>query len=302
MNNTTITPKKVKEGFIGQKMIVLPPDIKKKVTKSDCTKQFYLTNIGFYPQATYHDRERRGGCGQYILLYCISGSGEIFVHGKTILLTPNTYYIIEKHVPHHYKSSMNDPWTIYWAHFIGEYADLLFERYREIKQEPVNVAYDEKRIAEFEAVFNILENSFEERSIEIFNIKFMAFIASLIYLKEIDPSLHDDDVINNSISYMKANLNRFFSVEDLASKQNLSVSHYSRLFRSRTGNSPIQYFNHLKIQRSCQYLYFSDRNIKEICSELGFDDPYYFSRLFKKLMGMSPAHYKNHYKKNEIIQ
>jgi AraC-like DNA-binding protein len=33
-------------------------------------------------------------------------------------------------------------------------------------------------------------------------------------------------------------------------------------------------------------------NIKEICKEVGFEDPYYFSRMFKKQIGISPMQYK----------
>ena len=96
---------------------------------------------------------------------------------------------------------------------------------------------------------------------------------------------------------MKENLNAVYSVQELANKQHSSVSHYSRLFQKKIGSSPIYYFNQLKIQRSCGYLYLTDKTIKEICKELGFNDPYYFSRLFKKVMGISPAKYKMKYKK-----
>jgi AraC family transcriptional regulator of arabinose operon len=103
----------------------------------------------------------------------------------------------------------------------------------------------------------------------------------------------EDDAITHSIRFMKENIRQLFTVENLARQQNLSVSHYTRLFKAKTGYTPIQYFNQLKIQLSCQYLYFSDRKIKEICNEIGFVDQYYYSRLFRKMMGISPAKYKS---------
>lgn len=296
-NTLNAVAKKIKEGFIGQKMIVLPPNIKKSVVKADLIKRFYLTAIGFYPHADFHDRERKSGCSQYILLYCIKGSGNIWLPDKSIAIKPNTFFIIPKNVPHHYKSSPSDPWTIYWVHFVGDNADLLYNRFGEKKADDFSIPYDERRILEFEEIFNLLENSFEMRDLEIINIKLQNYVSSFIYYKEINPSLQDDDVVNSSIAFMKKNINNLYSVEEFAEQQLLSVSHYSRLFRKKTGSSPNLYFNQLKIQKSCQYLYFSDRNIKEICVELGFDDPYYFSRLFKKMMGISPAKYKNQHKK-----
>ncbi|HVS95503.1 MAG TPA: helix-turn-helix transcriptional regulator, partial [Puia sp.] len=55
---------------------------------------------------------------------------------------------------------------------------------------------------------------------------------------------------------------------------------------------PIEYFNHLKIQKACQYLLHTELRIKEIACKLGFEDPFYFSRMFHKLMGMSPNQYR----------
>ena len=290
--------KKIKEGFIGQRMIVLPPNVKKQVVKNELIKRCYLTAVGFYPRAVNHDRERKTGSPQYILLYCVEGTGYIHIQGVEIILTPNSYFIIPKNVSHHYRSSIENPWSIYWVHFMGESADLLYRRFVEQNQPgKVVIPYEEKRIFAFNEIYDLAENSFDTREIEICNIKLLDFISSFIFHKEINPSLQEKDVITDSINFMKNNLHQNISLEELADRQHLSVSHYCRLFAAKTGRSPHQYFNQLKIWQSCQYLYFSDRNIKEICNELGFDDPYYFSRLFKKMMGISPAKYKNQHKK-----
>lgn len=283
---------------MGQKMIVLPPNIKRTVLKTELIKRFYVTAIGFYPHAAFHNRERKLGCSQYILLYCTAGVGTVVVKGKSFNLTPNHFIILPRNVPHMYNSSQDDPWTIYWVHFMGDHADLLYSRYIETKPEPVFVAYDERKINEFQFNFNLLENSFAPRDLEIANIKLQEYISGFIYAKEINPSGLENDKISDSIAFMKKNIHQPYTVLQLAKQQHLSITQYSRIFRAKTGSSPNQYFNELKIQKSCQFLYFSDRSIKEICAELGFDDPFYFSRLFKKLMGLSPSKYKNQHKKS----
>jgi len=184
------------------------------------------------------------------------------------------------------------------VNYTEESTDQLYQRYAERDQPgKVMIPHEEKRILAFNEIYDLVENSFDTREIEISNIKLLDFVSSFIFHKEINPSLQGTDVITASINFMKNNLHQNISLEELADRQRLSVSHYCRLFAAKTGRSPHQYFNQLKIWQSCQYLYFSDRNIKEICAELGFDDPYYFSRLFKKLMGISPANYKNQHKR-----
>jgi AraC-like DNA-binding protein len=55
---------------------------------------------------------------------------------------------------------------------------------------------------------------------------------------------------------------------------------------------PLDYFIHLKLQKACLLLFSTDRKVRTIAEELGYDDPYYFSRLFKKYMKSSPEIYR----------
>ena len=82
------------------------------------------------------------------------------------------------------------------------------------------------------------------------------------------------------------------TLDNIAQSTNLSTSFFSRKFRQDTGYAPIEYFNHLRIQKACQLLHFSDLRINEVAVSTGIDDPFYFSRLFKKQMGVSPAEYR----------
>lgn len=298
MENLTEDKKKVKEGFVGQKMIVLPPDIKRLVTKNPLIKDLYVTAIGYYPKANHHDRERKNGSPQHILLYCIEGNGYIHIGRKKHELKPNSYFIIPKGVPHHYGTTNSDPWSIYWIHFSGEHSNILYSRYtRDSEPEVQVIPYDEHRVKLFDLIFTMLERNYSIRNIELINIKLLEYLSSFIYHEEMYPSFYTSDHINNSIEFMKKNLHSSYNIQELAEKLNYSVSHYSALFKKKTGFSPIHYYIHLKIQKSCQYLYFTDMNIKEICSKIGFEDPYYFSRMFKKVMGSSPAKYRSHHKK-----
>lgn len=297
MENLTVTEKKVKEGFIGQKMIVLPPNIKKSLIKNPLIRNFYLTAIGYYPHAKYHNRERKQGSSEYILLYCIEGKGDIVLGDKKYDLSPNTFFIIPNATPHKYQSSISDPWSIYWIHFTGDFSDLLFSRYTNNNAPEISpIPYDEKRIDSFNQIFSILKNSFDTREIEILNIKTFELISSLIYYKNTNPTFFNKDSVAQSIEFMKKNINKTLTIEQLARQQKFSISYYSKIFKAKTGSSPIQYFNELKIQNSCQYLYFTDNTIKEICTDLGMNDPYYFSRLFKNLMGISPEKYRKMHK------
>ncbi|WP_162558715.1 helix-turn-helix domain-containing protein [Robertkochia solimangrovi] len=104
------------------------------------------------------------------------------------------------------------------------------------------------------------------------------------------------DTVGQSIAFMNQQISQTLKVEDLAGERSLSVSRYSEIFKKKTGFSAIHYFNKLKIEKSCQYLYFTDMTVKEVSQLFGFDDPYYFTRLFKKVMGIPPSQYRYLYK------
>jgi len=73
------------------------------------SKQLYITDIGYYPEAKFHFRERKTGCRQYILIYCVDGKGWISVNGKEHKVGKNMFFIIPLGVPHSYGSNDSEP-------------------------------------------------------------------------------------------------------------------------------------------------------------------------------------------------
>ena len=282
------------EGFIGQKRIVLPPDIQLKQAASKLIQQLFITAIGYYPNAKHHQIHRPNGAPDYIFIYCETGEGTINIAGTQYVLTPNTFLIIPKQTAHLYMSSEASPWTIYWAHFNGAFARILYNRSlgpgKQIRINPF--AFNEQIFQLFDQTLSMLEHNYTTAQLEVTNLNFLHFLSRFVYHEQIYHTIYDNDYVSLAIRFMKENLSQSLTLSDLAKKSDLSASHFSLLFRKKMGVAPIHYFNQLKIQKSCQYLYFTKSSIKDICQQLGFDDPYYFSRLFKKCMGVSPYHYR----------
>lgn len=82
------------------------------------------------------------------------------------------------------------------------------------------------------------------------------------------------------------------SREVLAGVAGMSVWHYSRVFKNRTGISPMEYVNNIRMDRAKEMLLVPGQTIKHIASQVGFQDEFYFSRKFKKYVGVSPSTYQ----------
>lgn len=115
-------PEQKKEDFAGQKMIVLPERIINQLVNNDITRYLYVTDIGYFPEAGGHFRQRSQGSMSNILIYCTSGSGWVSVDGKRETMTKDQYCFIPAGMPHTYAADRDDPWTIYWVHYSGAHA------------------------------------------------------------------------------------------------------------------------------------------------------------------------------------
>ena len=291
---------RIKDGFMGQKMIVLPKKVKNDAKRNPLVQTLFLTDIGFFPRARHHFRERKSGGKEYILIYCIEGNGIIEVYNQRHKVLPNTFYIIPPETPHSYKAVADDPWSIYWLHFRGAHAAHFYNRVC-VNGRPVvrDAPFDERRVALFDKIISILEEGFTNDHLEHVNLTLWQIFTSLIFpdrmLATVSLDLNDD-LINKTIKFLKNNIECRLGIDEITSATNCFGSHFFALFKKGTGYSPIQYFNQLKIQKGCQYLSFTDLSIKELSSKIGFDDPFYFSRLFRKTMGVSPIEYRNRYR------
>ncbi|MFI1773142.1 AraC family transcriptional regulator [Thalassobellus citreus] len=282
----------LKEGFLGQRIIILPNEVKSRLKNNTITSNFHISDIGYFPKASNHFRKRKKDHGTYIFIYCVEGTGWVKTDGVKTIISPNQYIIIPKHLAHTYKSDKTDPWSIYWMHFDGKIAETLYNKYRPNKNE--TISFDSDRIKLFNQIFEILNNTYLEAQLEYANILSLNFISAFIY-NNIDATVNinkRDNLVGSITAFLNNNLGKSLKAEDIAKAFNLSTSYTQTLFKKGTGYSLIHFFNLKKTQKACEYLNYTNLSIKEISIKLGFKDPLYFSRLFKNYMGVSPKTYK----------
>nr|WP_321453967.1 AraC family transcriptional regulator [uncultured Carboxylicivirga sp.] len=290
---------KREEGFTGQRTFVIPEYILQKIKDDSLSSNLYLTDIGYYPNAEEHYRSRPKGINQFILIYCINGSGWISINSQKIRIHSNQYFIIPANTPHSYASNEHDPWTIYWIHYAGEQAAYFSDNFETAQNIiPSSIDRIEDRLQLFEEILLNLEMGYSFDNVVYANVCLMHFLASIRYLGQFRQfrKSKSKDVIESSILFMKEQIGEKMTLDELAHQANLSTSHYSMIFKKKTQQSPLDYLIQLKIQAACQLLDHSSYNIKQIANQVGYDDAYYFSRIFKKVMNISPREYRNNLK------
>jgi AraC-like DNA-binding protein/quercetin dioxygenase-like cupin family protein len=287
---------KKKEGFDGQKAVIIPRSIlANQCEKSNIIHNLFVTDIGYYPKAVYHHRERPQGAAQHILVYCDRGAGDLTLGTATFQILSGDFFIIPRNTPHVYSADLQNPWTIYWVHFKGSSADAVVDQLmKNINGFKGSIRFMEKSIDLFNEIYRQLERGYSNDNLIYANMCLSHFLTTFIYNHKFEPVEEGQvkDNIDLVIDYMQNNMNKPLRLEQIANFVNLSSSHFSFLFKKKTGYAPMEYFNQLKIQKACQYLLFTNLQIKEIAFKLGVEDPYYFSRLFTNVMGVSPNNYR----------
>lgn len=281
-----------KDGFKDEKYIVIPTESFTPYVEHPLVRAMFLTDVGYFPHAEHHYRERKEGINEYILFYCVDGKGFIELDSSKFELTSKQFFCIPRNTRHLYYADSTDPWSILWVHFKGEntiYYPLHDQQVRELD----NAKTNERLIFLFMQLITVIEQNYTLGNF-IYTSNLLSLILSEIYFREKSSEIDkQNQYLTKVIRYMYENLDKELSLQDLADRMQLSKSYMNSIFKKYAHRSPVDFFIHLKMQQACKYFKMTDMRVFEVSNKLGYVDQYYFSRIFKKVIGVSPREYKS---------
>lgn len=221
-----------------------------------------------------------------------AGHGSQMIDGKAYPFYPGKIVYIPPNTPH--CSNSEDGFTdacVFFRDFtpldkrkIGEFCDDSDGNFLYL----VNLTYDvlQKNVPNAQALANALGDAMYQLLISWNgeNQKNTTFIESF------------QNLLIQNISNVHFDLSK--AIDDTG----FCKGYFRRVFREVTGQSPVKYFNGLRIEYAKRQLaqYHSVFTIREVSAFSGFKDPYHFSKVFKKYENISPTEYVELIKKQEI--
>ena len=293
--------RRLREGFDGQDMFVIPRATLGSVTEHPLIRALYPTDIGWFPEARYHYRRRENGANEDHLMLCVGGHGYVVVEGEKNHLKAGQVLIIPRHQEHVYWAEHDSPWSIYWMHFRGAESASYVERSPGPgRTAPVDPDTQGEAVRLFRDCLDTIGEGFTLPNLVYASQSARHILSLLLFRNRAYPMEQRTGEIGHSLAstleFMLENISEPLRLEDFARQAGLSVSYFSEQFREQTGQSPMAHFTQLKIRQACRLLDLTEKPVKSIAVETGYGDPYYFSRVFKKNMGKSPEQYRNYRK------
>ncbi len=248
----------------------------------------YEKNTGV--KSHYHD-------DLYQLLFIIDGEGIIQLNGETYDLIPKHAYFISKRYEHSFYFKSTSSTIDIKFDIISHEVEELFHQNR------LPVPYFMGDSPKLKELFKLSVMNLKQPTSLIpyrIDVGFKDILLSIIQENTVSQHVKQSSLysIKNEfdpdfpvVQYLSENLQSKITLSDISKEFNFHPHYIIELFRKKFDTTPMNFLQQLRIEKSKEYLEFSNFTISEIAESVGLSAPY-FSRLFNMKEGISPTDYR----------
>ena len=110
----------------------------------------------------------------------------------------------------------------------------------------------------------------------------------------------ETDRMNRVYDHVMKNFHRKIDLEEVANIANMTVTSFSRYFKSRVNKSFSDFLKEIRIDYACKLLNEDNMSVEHVSYEAGFQTLSNFNKQFKEVTGKKPSAYRNEYLKVKI--
>ncbi|WP_163324534.1 AraC family transcriptional regulator [Draconibacterium mangrovi] len=247
-----------------------------------------------HPSEYYFEWKNGRVLHEFQLNYITEGTGIFENSTGKFQVKPGSLIIIFPNEWHRYRPIKKTGWLENYVGFNGHIANQLLKHPTFSSQQPViQCGIREEIIDSYLKIFDLVEKEQPgyQQIASGMVVKLLGYIISFEKRKGFSGK-QISKVIEEVRFLMRQNAAQEFDLEELARRHNVGYSYFRKMFKKYTGVSPGQYHLQLRIIRAKELLISTDKSIKEISLELGFQTIHYFSLIFKKKVGMNPSEFR----------
>ncbi|WP_122791256.1 AraC family transcriptional regulator [Intestinibacillus sp. Marseille-P6563] len=191
--------------------------------------------------------------------------------------------------PHYYHGS--DDLEFYYLHFDGPQASELCRYINQNSGVVIDGENNDTILKILDEMILFYQNGGNE---SIFTTSARIYrLLMLLNSPIISPRLKkNDDSLIRAVSYIRSNVGKRISLQELADVAGLSVYYFSHLFKEMTGQSPTEFVINSRIDQAKALLLTSDLSVAEVSRQVGYPNSSNLISLFAKRVGCSPAQFR----------
>lgn len=115
------------------------------------------------------------------------------------------------------------------------------------------------------------------------------------YMAFYSKKAHQDDAIRKAQGWLEQHYADPVTIDEVAAVANLGTRTFKRRFKEATGETPIGYLQHLRIEAAKHLLESSREQTARIIWSVGYEDASSFRRLFKRTAGCTMEQYRKRF-------
>jgi AraC-like DNA-binding protein len=251
------------------------------------------------------------------IVFVIEGSCEHIYYGNKTILKPGDVFIILPYEKHSYQ--VNNNITLYNCIFYPEalgidwikmkvYSDmydmLVVEPFfREEMKKCTFITLDKREITFYDALLSYMENELSDK-LSGYNMAVRSALFTLLSSLSRSWCRHHEfmgnkfiqkrDMMDSAFKFIDNNLDKNLKLDDIAANVFLSPHHFSKVFKEKTGFTPMDYINKKRIEVSEELLKSTEMSISDIAARVGIFDANYFTKIFKKSKACTPSEFRRY--------
>ncbi|ENW86085.1 helix-turn-helix domain-containing protein [Acinetobacter pseudolwoffii] len=106
---------------------------------------------------------------------------------------------------------------------------------------------------------------------------------------------HHDELVQNVQNWLEQHFHESFSLDDIATRFNVTTRTLIRHFKQALDLPPNQYLQAIRIEAARKRLEETDQAVDVIMQNIGYQDPSSFRRLFHRKTGLTPLEYRRRF-------
>ncbi|GGF95668.1 AraC family transcriptional regulator [Paenibacillus abyssi] len=236
----------------------------------------------------------------YLLHHVLSGEGTFTCRQTDYRIRAGQSFIIEPEQLVSYASDESDPWHYRWVAFAGTEAANLVHSVGFGSARPIADTGRNRRIG---VLLHSIQQAFR-RAGNAAHLQAAGYLQLL--LAEFGDAMGEksegavrtggdggEHLIQQVVHYLSTQYAEPVSMERMAQTLGYNRAYLSRIFKLRTGMSPVTFLLKLRIDKARQLLRERlELTVEQIAASVGFQDPLYFSKQFRRFYGLPPTAYR----------